>query len=72
MDRQTAHEIFDPFFTTKSAGRGLGLPAALAIVRGHNGAMKVWTQPGQGATFRVLLPASPAELLAKNPAKTAH
>ena len=63
MSKETVEKIFDPFYTTKFTGRGLGLSALLGIIRGHKGAIRVYSEKGKGTTMKILLPCSgkPAE-----------
>ena len=58
MSEETMEKIFDPFFTTKFTGRGLGLAAVSGILRGHRGAVRVYSHLGQGTTFKIFLPAA--------------
>ncbi len=50
--------IFDPFFSTRTGNSGLGLSTCFTIVRDHGGQLEVESEEGQGACFRVWLPAS--------------
>jgi signal transduction histidine kinase/ActR/RegA family two-component response regulator len=59
-------KIFDPYFTTKSAGTGLGLATAYAIVARHRGHIGVESTPGVTTRFTVDLPASPSSELEEN------
>jgi two-component system cell cycle sensor histidine kinase/response regulator CckA len=56
MTEELQASIFDPFFTTRQAGRGLGLAVVQGIIRGYDGSIHVRSVPGQGTTFRILLP----------------
>jgi CheY-like chemotaxis protein len=56
MSQEVQAKVFDPFFSTKGAGHGLGLAVVDGIVRGLRGTIHIASEPGQGATFRILLP----------------
>ena len=57
-------KIFDPFFSSKFTGRGMGLSAAMGIIRAHGGGITVASERGQGSTFQVYLPVSSDEVAA--------
>lgn len=61
MSPEVLERLFEPFFSTKEEGTGLGLTVSQEIVSQHAGFLEASSQPGQGTTFRVGLPAcSPA------------
>ncbi len=61
MSREIVEKIYDPFFTTKNRGTGLGLSIVHNIIKEHGGHLVVESEPGQGSTFAVGLPAGEAQ-----------
>jgi PAS domain S-box-containing protein len=71
MTNQTLEKVFDPFFTTKFTGRGLGLAAAVGIIRAHRGTIALTSRPDTGTTVTVLFPTTPAPVARlQSPRKT--
>ncbi len=58
IPKEYLSKIFDPYFTTKQKGSGLGLTSALAIIRKHEGAIMINSEPGNGTEVTIYLPAS--------------
>ena len=70
MPREVLEKALDPFFTTKPQGKGtgLGLPIVYGTVKAHHGRIDIQSEPGQGTTVRIELPACEGSTLPAHPA----
>jgi two-component system cell cycle sensor histidine kinase/response regulator CckA len=73
IPEKSRERLFDPYFTTREGGTGLGLATSYSIVKNHGGIIDVESEPGEGATFAVYLPAirqKPVEAAVAAPVET--
>lgn len=69
MTQEQVERAFDPFFSPRSddPASGLGLSAVYGMVQDHNGAISIESQPGEGASVRILLPVETSERINNAP-----
>ena len=63
IEKEVQDQLFDPYFTTKEIGKGtgLGLPTIYGIIKQNKGFVNVYSEPGEGTTFKLYLPSHETE-----------
>ena len=56
VTNEVKRKLFEPYFTTKAGGSGLGLPTARRLIEAHTGRIEVFSEPGKGSDFLIVLP----------------
>ena len=69
ISKENLLKIFDPYFTSKETGSGLGLAISYSIIKKHDGLIIVDSEPGNGSTFSIYLPATGGDGLAQERVK---
>ena len=74
MPADVRRRVFEPFYTTKPAGvgTGLGLSVSYGIVQGHGGEIDVHSEPGEGTTIVLSLPAADVPAAQPSPENKLH
>ncbi len=70
FSQETRRQLFEPFYTTKAGGLGMGLAISRSIMRSHTGSIHALRNVGDGATFRVKLPAAESPIATALPGST--
>ena len=69
IEKEIQRHVFEPFYSTKEVGQGsgLGLASSYGIIKQHGGWINLYSEPGEGTTFKIYLPIAQAEAPKESP-----